>query len=862
MNSDNKDDLVLIDGNRLRIWMFKTRAQTSLVEADLDRTIPSFSAQMFISATVGDLEGDGKPDLLIYGGVWSQPQLIFDFATSTPELRNVSQFALVKNALIHSWDPTEKPVIIAVGKSANTVISGDSRVLRVLEDRSLSLLEEIPGEGVPVNLDGQFPPEFVDFSERWVTGKGMIRAKTGGTWSVVNEFSIASQLGPAVLEQDFPNYPSFQEVVTSVADFYGNGREQLIFTPGSSPAIYGLQSEGSPSAATLSSFPPLTHPVSSLSSVKPIFSNKAHLTVFSTPRNYNALGNPLPGFLNGSRAWLRRDAFNPFVSRNYVLGPRRVPSRLVVADFNGDLLPDVGTLHSDEGQFSVFKGPVWQAPQPARAALGGGFSGDSLVVGDFTGDQIPDVLLPKSREIATIKTVRQPASTPDLTFSLLTNYPFSSGAPSAPDRVLGAADFDSDGDTDALVFNPQQETLAWLENTQGNGTAMAQRPIALAGRWWTADIYSPVTGRYKWLTQDQVFILDADRDGDCDIVTGPSALGNVITLHRNQGGAFSLVPLTDLADFSNPQNPWPAAGHHFVEPPSHLLAGRFINSPNPIQFAICGRTIDSQFNSSTSITVAHGSIGTMQYGQPDTIPDFASAVVCDFNGDGLDDLVTSSISSPDSLGNPSSDTSIRLHRSLGDGSFAESSILANPRGFISHLVAADFTGDGLQDIMAASRDTGVLELYSHAMVPAYPSYSGWIALFPGIDPAVTADPDGDGISNILEFARGTPPNSAQPLSPPTPVPPVAVEIRIPTNLQTDIVVTATHPRPRLENGDFLDVVLESSSDLISWSSPQFSSPKTAFDLAHPQWDTLSWSFPVFPSSGNFFYRFKVVYRAQ
>ncbi len=41
VNSDNRDDLVLIDGNRYRIWLFKTRTQTGEVAADIEGMLPS-----------------------------------------------------------------------------------------------------------------------------------------------------------------------------------------------------------------------------------------------------------------------------------------------------------------------------------------------------------------------------------------------------------------------------------------------------------------------------------------------------------------------------------------------------------------------------------------------------------------------------------------------------------------------------------------------------------------------------------------------------------------------------------------------------------------------------------------------------
>ena len=493
--------------------------------------------------------------------------------------------------------------------------------------------------------------------------------------------------------------------------------------------------------------------------------------------------------------------------------------------------------------------------------MNGGFTGNSLVVGDFTGDQIPDVLLPKSRKIGSIKTFRQPGSTPDLSFSSIVDYQFTAFTPIAadvPDRVLCAADFDQDGDTDTLIFDPYQESMVLAENATGAGNIISQHPISLAGRWWVSEDFG-TTGHYEWITQDQVLILDADLDGDPDIITVPSALGNRVTLHRNQGGVFSLETLTDLTNWWDIESPWPTYFHLPEGPPGHLLAGRFIDSAAPIQFAIYGRTLDGLRRPTASITVAHGSIGDMHYGQAGTTPDFGSVAVCDFDGDELDDLLTAGTVGTDALGNVTEDTSIRFHRSLGDGTFAESVVVAVPPGLVSQLLAADFTGDGRPDIVAASKQTGMVGLYSHAEFTAYPGYAEWIAGFPGIDPATVADPDGDGVSNLLEFARGTPPDSKGLSDPRIPAPAVVAEIRTPTDFQTYVPGIATHPRPRLANGGSCEVILENSTDMVSWSTPQHLNPGISFDPAYPQWDKLSWRIPADPEKN--FYRFKVVYRA-
>jgi hypothetical protein len=848
VNSDHNDDLILIDGNRYRIWLFKIRTQPGEVSADIEGVLPTAASAFVRNVAVGDLEQDGHPDLLINEG-GTAPWLLFDFATATPSARQLTEASSVKGACIHPWDPGEKPVLVLSGVEEDS----NTRIYRVLADRSLSLIDEVPGEGVPADLDGQFPPEFVDFSQKLATGMGTIRAKSGGAWSTALEFPIEGYVYPFVF------HPG---TVSEAADFNGDGRDEVVFASAGSSEIFGLQSLGTPGQATISPLPSAKGPIRDLSSVKSTNSVKSYLTIFSSTAMQDALGNPISIAGFGSRAWLRRETFSSS-SKDYLLGPLRVPHRLAVADFNGDSSPDIGALHTTEGQFSVFEGPVWTNSQSGRPKVSGNFAGDSLVIGDFTGDQVPDVLLPKWRKIGSLKTLRQPGSSPDVSFSSIVDYDFSAWsltAPEIPDRVLGAADFDQDGDTDTLIFDPLRETMVWAENVEGTGKVIVLHPISLAGRWWTPGDPLGSTGHYEWITQDQILILDADGDGDPDIITLPSALGSALTLHRNQGGTFSLETLADLTYWWDFGSRWPILGHTPLGPPAHLLAGRFIDTASPVQFAIYGRTFDAVGNPGASITVAHGGGGQVQFLQGDSTPDFGSVAVCDFDEDGLDDLITAGTYGNDALGNPSGDTAIRFHRSLGDGAFAEAVVIAYPLGLVSQLIAADFTGDGQVDIVAGSMETGAVELFGHAEIPAYPDYAEWIARFPGIDPALTADPDDDGLSNLLEFARGTPPDSAANSDPQIPPPPALANINVPSDYQIYGNGSATHPRPRLANGESLDVMLEISHNMIEWLSPESWGPGVSHDPEHPQWDTLIWSIP--PSDEKCFYRFKVIHRME
>ena len=109
VNSDNHDDLILIDGDRYRVWLFKIRTQPGEVAADIEGTLPISSSPAFHTVAAGDLESDGQPDLLIHSGIGTRPWLLFDFATAAPEARQLMEVTSVKDADIHPWDPAGRP---------------------------------------------------------------------------------------------------------------------------------------------------------------------------------------------------------------------------------------------------------------------------------------------------------------------------------------------------------------------------------------------------------------------------------------------------------------------------------------------------------------------------------------------------------------------------------------------------------------------------------------------------------------------------------------------------------------------------------------------------------------------------------
>ncbi|NOZ75796.1 MAG: PKD domain-containing protein, partial [FCB group bacterium] len=100
-----------------------------------------------------------------------------------------------------------------------------------------------------------------------------------------------------------------------------------------------------------------------------------------------------------------------------------------------------------------------------------------------------------------------------------------------------SADLDGDGDMDVLSACGGNNTIAWYENTDGNGTFGAKQIISTDADWaWT------------------VHAADIDGDGDMDVLSGSVADGKIAWYENTDGngtfGAQQIIYTVDGSPFS------------------------------------------------------------------------------------------------------------------------------------------------------------------------------------------------------------------------------------------------------------------------------------------------------------------------
>lgn len=224
-------------------------------------------------------------------------------------------------------------------------------------------------------------------------------------------------------------------------------------------------------------------------------------------------------------------------------------------------------------------------------------------------------------------------------------------------------------------------------------------------------------------------------------------------------------------------------------------------------------------------------------------------VAADFNGDGLDDLVMDGTFVMRSHGGGRVSHSCQVLSRKNASSFHPPVVLSESLSNASSLAAADMNGDGKADLIHGSEISGTINYFESATVEALPTFAEWAEEKDVI--GQDADSDGDGASNFYEYLTGRDPNvvetSLQSRAAPGEVP--IFELKRLDEEYPIFKLKAIHQRPtHLSEGE-ARVVLEKSSNLRDWL-PVGLNPTPVLTKDHPGWETLQWEINTAPDTDN------------
>jgi hypothetical protein len=334
---------------------------------------------------------------------------------------------------------------------------------------------------------------------------------------------------------------------------------------------------------------------------------------------------------------------------------------IAVADFNGDGIPDLLTIHTAED------GPPVVSATTVNVFLGKGngnftlkssldidYYPGSVAVGDFNGDGAPDLAV--INILANSVTVL--LGNGDGTFRTGPSYLVG-----LDPAGIAVGDFNDDGNTDIVVTNDSDNTLTVLLG-KGDGTFTALPAQNANG------------------TPQSVAVADFNGDGIQDVVVENYVAATWTVLLGNGDGTFTIKST-------------------FSEPDQSIVVADFNGDGIP----------DLAGQSQVLLGKGDGTFTAEPLPVPTQYPPSSSVVAADFNGDGNTDLaLTVTVLTGADLDG----TTITLLLGKGDGTFTPQTT-PNPTIQPVTLVPGDFNGDGFPDIAAIDTTNQPSQIYAPAV---------------------------------------------------------------------------------------------------------------------------------------------------
>jgi len=642
-NQDGTPDVVLADsGGSARVFLNNG-------SGSLHASFPVVSGlrvPYYLEVGVGDLNGDGYPDI-VAGGYYESTQGLF------------------------LTEPTETAIA-----SASAQVNGVGRHLAQASFPAEGKYESSISNSIP--LWGLLPATSTTFSVR--SGGTTVKSVPPGTAVLLTAHVTVGTTPVTAGQVNFcdasaPHCTDIHIIGTSALNNSGTATFKLI--PGAGGHKYQAQfiedGFGLASASNIASLNVGPAP-------SPVYSDTAAITLNGTPGDYSltatvtGYGGPASptgtvsfvdtSFGNNVLATASLGAGIPGIGFLESLSPSfgSHPFREVTADFNGDGIPDLATISTDSGgspyTVAVFlgngdgtfrAGPTIQPPDP--------WSYPFMISGDFNGDDKPDLAI-LSYDGSTTSYITILLNHGDGSFTAKpTVVAFKQGS-TGGDVILGtmaAADFNGDGKLDlAVVGDYVSAGGVTILLGNGDGTFAAAGPNLDP----TADFALIATG-------------DFNGDGIPDFVA-PNyfEFGGSPTIFLGKGdGTFTFSKVTFTLDYF----------------PTSVLVADFNGDG----------ILDLAFSDLNGVEIALGKgdgTFTETSASPIQVPsELYSLQAGDFNHDGKLDLA----------GWDTYFGQIVLLLGAGDGTFAVTKTTpgVNPSTFgIHQIAAADFNGDGVPDL--------------------------------------------------------------------------------------------------------------------------------------------------------------------